>query len=323
MGNESFWIEVIQKWNDSLPVKSDKSTGRWFHQWMPSRSNSRLRVAIQGVRASFHDVAARQVFPGKKLALVECASFPILCQALERGQADVALMAIENSIAGSILPNYVLLEKHRFWIESELYLKIELFLLALPGQKLKDLRYAQSHPMAILQCADFLGRHPHLVPVEASDTAESARELRELGRVGTAAIASRLAAKEYGLKIFASRIESGEQSFTRFLVLKRRPRSRDPKPAKGANKVTLRFEVSSRRGSLARVLQALADAGWSGTKIQSVPIPRRPGSFSIHLDAVREKAGQGHAELLRVLKPEVQKLVLLGAYRSSPLRGRK
>jgi prephenate dehydratase len=235
--------------------------------------------------------------------------------------AGHAVMAIENSIAGSLLPNYVLLERHRFWIEAELRLRIELCLLALPGQKLRDLRHAQSHPVAILQSAEFLRQHPWLTPIEAADTAESAREIRERGRVGIAAIASRLAAKEYGLKVFASKIESGELSYTRFLVLRRRARGSDATlvtRSRTCNKLSLRFEVSSRRGSLARALQALADAGWSGTKIQSVPIARKPGIFSIHLDAVREgRAGLPVVAVLRALKPHAQRLALMGAYRSA------
>src|SRR3954462_10290447 len=126
-----------------------------------------LRVGIQGVKASFHDVAAREFFAGQNLELIECSSFRRLSEALANGETDFSLMAIENSIAGSILPNYILLEQFKLRVIGEIYLRIEMCLMALPGQKISDLTVVQSHPMALFQCQDFLAKHPHIKVLEA------------------------------------------------------------------------------------------------------------------------------------------------------------
>ena len=138
-----------------------------------------LRIGIQGVKASFHDVAAREYFSGEQIEVVECANFRKLCQVLCDRQTDFNLMAIENSIAGSILPNYLLLEKFNLKVIGEVYLRIEMYLIALSGQSLSDIEVVQSHSMALLQCQDFIAKHPFLKSHEADDTAESAKEIKE------------------------------------------------------------------------------------------------------------------------------------------------
>ncbi|MBC7396344.1 MAG: prephenate dehydratase, partial [Bdellovibrionales bacterium] len=164
-------------------------------------NKTELQIAIQGVRASFHDVAARKYFGPLQVNAVECSSFPILCKALDNGNADYAMMAIENTIAGSILPNYSLLQSYGFKILGETYLRIEMSIMALPGQALSDIHFVQSHPMAILQCQDFLSTLSNIKIVEASDTAESALEIQKRSLTNYAAIASSLAAETYGLQI--------------------------------------------------------------------------------------------------------------------------
>jgi prephenate dehydratase len=241
-----------------------------------------MKVAIQGVRASFHDQAARALFPGRDLELVECPSFPVLGRALAAGEADVAVMAIENALAGSILPNYSLLERHDFRILGETYLRIELCLMALPGQTTEDIHTVLSHPMALIQSEEFLHRElPKARLVEASDTADSARQIREERLAGHAAVAPRLAADVYGLDLLHAGIETNRLNYTRFLVVGRRD---DTEVPKGANKASLRFETPHRPGSLVEVLEIFRDCELNLTKIQSIPIVGKPYQYSFHVD---------------------------------------
>ena len=247
-----------------------------------------MKVAIQGVKASFHDVAARKFFKTEEVIPVECVSFPVLGKTLLSGQADFAMMAIENTIAGSILPNYSLLEAHGFKILGETYLRIEMCLLALPGQKLSEIRSVQSHPMAILQCTDFLSTLSDLKIIEASDTAESALEIQKRGLKNHAAIASRLAAETYGLEILADNIETNRSNYTRFLTL---CRSEDVKPNPRATKASIRFETPDSPGTLVKALQVFQRHSVNMTKIQSIPILGKPYQYGFHVDLEWDQEG--------------------------------
>jgi prephenate dehydratase len=145
-----------------------------------------MKIAIQGGQASFHDMATRQYFTGRRVELLECQTFRQLCRRLLEKEADLAVMAIENSLVGSILPNYALLQEYPFFIIGETYLHIQQNLMALPGQSLADIQYIRSHPMALHQCSDFLESHPGIRVIETFDTAESAREIREKEMKGVA-----------------------------------------------------------------------------------------------------------------------------------------
>lgn len=257
-----------------------------------------LKIGIQGVKAAFHDVAAREYFSGETLELVECSSFRALCEALVEGRTDLSVMAIENSIAGSILPNYLLLEKFKLRVIGEVYLRIEMNLMALPGQSIAELKFVQSHPMALFQCEDFLADHPALKVLEHADTAESAKEIAEKKLFGVGAIASALAAEVYGLEILGRGIETNKQNYTRFLIVSRSTESlaagasvsantansSDSAANEAANKASLRFEMSHQAGSLLNVLQIFADLKINMTKLQSVPILGRPYEYAFHVD---------------------------------------
>jgi len=269
-----------------------------------------LKVAIQGVRASFHDVAARKFFQNRDIQPLEYASFPALGQALARGEADIALMAIENSIAGSILPNYSLLEAHRFKILGEVYLAIEMNLMALPGQSIDQIKTVQSHPMALLQCEDFLLAHPHLQVLEGTDTAESAKNVREKNIKGQAAIASRLAAETYGLEILAASIQSNQQNMTRFLVI---CRSEDYHPDPRSNKSSIRFEAPDKPGSLVKILEILERHQINMTKLQSVVIPGRPYEYAFHVDLEWQDRTQYDQALAEVAQ-RANQLLHFGTY---------
>ncbi|HWZ34767.1 MAG TPA: prephenate dehydratase domain-containing protein, partial [Mucilaginibacter sp.] len=178
----------------------------------------KTRVAIQGIRASFHEEAAFKYF-GENIQTIECNSFKQTFDALENNEADYVVMAIENSIAGSILPNYSLLLNYNFPVIGEIYLPIQLHLMALPGVSFDQIKYVTSHPIAIRQCIDFFDEYPHLKIVESSDTAACAKRIHDEKLTDTVAIANNLAAKLYELDIIERRIESNKKNFTRFLIL--------------------------------------------------------------------------------------------------------
>lgn len=281
---------------------------------MSSKLNpaKQLRVAIQGVQASFHDVALRKYFKNTSCVALEFQTFGALCKSLKSGDADFGVMAIENTIAGSILTNYGLLEANEFKILGEVYLRIEMCLMALPDTGINDVRYVQSHPMAILQCQEFLQTLKNVQILEFSDTAESAKEIKEKNLKSHAAIASRLAAEVYGLKILSENIETDHQNFTRFIVLCRKDNYHEPDHA---NKASVRFETEHKPGSLAEVLQVLSDYDVNMTKIQSVPILGKPYQYGFHVDLewVDEKKYQ---LALALIKSKVLNWVHFGNYLS-------
>src|ERR1700744_2437540 len=209
--------------------------------------DKRTRVAIQGIRASFHEEAAFMHF-GEDIQTIECNSFKQTFEALQDKEADYVVMAIENSIAGSILPNYSLMLSYSFPVVGEVYLPIQLHLLALPGVKFEDVKYVTSHPIAIRQCVDFFDEYPHLQMVESSDTAACAKRIRDEQLTDTVAIANTLAATMYGLEVMERRIESNKKNFTRFLIITHHENSVKPK----ANKASLCFKVRIKVGSLAK-----------------------------------------------------------------------
>ena len=275
-----------------------------------NKKQARNRVAIQGISGSFHEMAAGTFF-GEKIQTIECLTFHRLCEALKSGEADHAVMAIENSIAGSILPNYFLLQEYHFSIVGELYVPIHMHLLALPGVKLKDIRTIESHPMAIRQCTDFLHGLSHVQIRESDDTALSAKRVKEENLTDTAAIANERAAKLFGLQIIEKRIETHKKNFTRFLILKRRSL-----PENNCNKASLSFEVPHAVGSLAETLMTLKNNRINLTKIQSIPIIGKPSEYSIHVD-VEWKSRKDYDAAIRQILLQVHNLNILGEYKKA------
>lgn len=270
------------------------------------------RIAIQGITASFHEVAAITYFD-EAIEPVECLTFHALCEALKNGKADYAVMAIENSIAGSILPNYFLLQEYHFSIMGELYLPIHMHLLALPGTQLKDVRFIESHPMAIRQCSDFLHRLNGVEIRESDDTALSARKVSEKKLKDTAAIANELAAKKFGLTILEKRIETHKKNFTRFLVL-----SRKNGQSGESNKASLSFEVANEVGSLADTLMTFKNNRINLSKIQSIPVVGKPSEYSIHID-VEWKSRKNYDQAMREVMRQVRNLNILGEYKKGKI----
>jgi prephenate dehydratase len=238
-----------------------------------------IRVAIQGIKASFHEEAAYKFF-GKDIDTLECNSFKHTCEALEKKDADFVVMAIENSIAGSLLPNYTLIRDYNFSIAGEVYLPIQLHLMALPGVKFEDIKYVTSHPIAIRQCIDFFDEYPHLQVVESTDTAACAKKIRDEELKDTVAIANTLAAELYGLNIIERRIESNKKNYTRFLILKRDKSDDD----KNVNKASICFQVSNHVGALSKVLNIFAENEVNLTKIQSMPVLGKRNEYYFYVD---------------------------------------
>lgn len=267
-----------------------------------------VKVAIQGGRASFHEIAARNYFKDD-VEMIECGSFPILCETLKKEEVDYAVMAIENSIAGSILPNYALLQKFDFLIIGEIYLRIEQNLMALPGTTIDKIEKARSHYMALLQCQDFLQKYPHIKLEEYHDTADSARDIRVNGEKNVAAIAGRYAAELYNLDILAESIETEKKNYTRFLILSRDKRYK----TENKNKATISFHLPNRVGALADVLRVIVENNINLTKIQSLPIIGRPNEYTFYVDC--EFFNYEDFKKSIEIKNIVENLRILGEYR--------
>lgn len=266
------------------------------------------RVAIQGIRASFHEEAAFKFF-GEDIHTIECNSFKKTFEALEKREADYVVMAIENSIAGSILPNYSLMMSYGFPIVGEIYLPIQLHLMALPGVKFEDIKNVTSHPIALRQCIDFFDEYPHLNMVESNDTAACAKRIREEGLTDTVAIANTLAAKLYGLDILERRIESNKKNFTRFLIITHH----DTQVKRTPNKASLCFQVSNKVGSLAKVLNIFAEQNLNMSKIQSMPVLGKPSEYNFYVD-VEWKDSKNYDTAIRQMLKYTHNFNVLGEY---------
>ncbi len=237
-------------------------------------------ICIQGYEGSFHQVAARQFF-GKQVKVIPCASFrQLIKQTLDPTVSAGAVMAIENSIAGSILPNYNLLQKANLKVVGEVYLSISQNLLVNKGVSLSDIKEVHSHPMAILQCLDFLESYPFKL-IETEDTALSAKHVHQHKSKHIAAIASKLAAELFNLEIVAPDIQTQKNNITRFLILQR---TKDAKPIIGADKASIYFQTNHSKGILAKVLTEVAKTGINLSKLQSMPIPGSHFKYGFYAD---------------------------------------
>ncbi|MBL7757801.1 MAG: prephenate dehydratase [Chitinophagaceae bacterium] len=267
-------------------------------------------VAIQGYEGSFHQMAA-QLFFGKQVPVITCDSFrDVVRIAGNKRESDGGVMAIENSIAGSILANYNLLQKSNLRIVGELYLQIRQHLLVNPGVKLEDIREVHSHTMALQQCYGFLDKHNWKL-VETEDTALSARHVHQHKSKHIAAIASKLAAELFDLDVLAPNIHTLKNNYTRFLILRREDQSEE---VTGADKASLYFHTDHSKGSLARVLTRIAEGGINLSKLQSFPIPGSDFKYSFHADMEFESAEQFY-EVVKSITPLTEDLKIYGVYK--------
>lgn len=284
----------------------------------PSDSESELpplRVGIQGVPGAFHDIAARFYFQGRTLEMSPALSFPDLVRQIESGEADTGLMAIENTLAGSLMANYKLLNQASLSITGEIYLRIKQNLMALPGETIADLKEVHSHPIAIEQCREFFQAYPGIRLVEVEDTALAARNIHANQLRGIGAIASATAASLYDLDILAPSIETNKLNFTRFLVL---DRASEAQTVEGADKVSVHFATGHAVGSLYKVLAVLAAYGVNLTKIQSAPIIGKPWEYMFYVDFIVE-GNVGYEQAIEAIRPLTNELKILGAYKQGQL----
>lgn len=269
-------------------------------------------IAIQGIEGSFHHLVAQQYY-GQQVEVLECMSFAEVTKGLASGEATEGVMAIENSIAGSILPNYALIDENNLKVVGEHYIPIEMNLMAMPGQKIETIKKVYSHPMALLQCKEFFKKYPHIKLIEDADTASVAKRISEKGSTKVGAVASRAAASLFGLEILAESIHTKKSNATRFLIIS--TKKKEPNGEK-IDKASLKFELESKRGSLVSVLNILRDFNLDMTKIQSMPIIETPWKYSFFIDVIFED----HTEFQKamgILEVMTEQLTILGTYKNS------
>lgn len=267
-----------------------------------------LPVAIQGYEGSFHQVAARS-FYGKQVEILPCATFSeVIKEASSKKNTMGGIMAIENSIAGSILPNYNLLQKSSLHVSGEVYLQIDQHLMVNPGVKISDIKEVHSHPMALLQCTGYLNNHAWRL-VETEDTALSAKHVHQRKSKHIAAVAGSLAAELFGLKIISPNIHDVKNNYTRFLVLQQKETEVD-----GANKASINFHTDHAKGRLAEVLSLIADAGVNLSKLQSFPIAGSQFKYGFHADLEFDHLNQ-YNDVMKELKIRTEYLKVLGVYK--------
>ena len=281
------------------------------------REDVPLRVTYQGVEGSYSHLAAQRMYGGRSggVLLTGADSFRAAAEAVVRGTADLALLPIENTTAGSINETYDLLAEGHLTITGEVVSAIEHCLLALPGTRLEDVRVVMSHPQALAQCNAFFAAHPHLRAQVEIDTAGSARKVRELGDASHAAIASASAATTYGLAIVARGIQTERGNATRFVEVSLRPA---PVPEERVAKTSLVLALADRPGALGEVLMRFAARSISLTKLESRPIPATPWSYRFYLDALGHAAAEPFRAVLDEIRPLTVELRVLGTYGADP-----
>ena len=271
-------------------------------------------VAIQGIKGSFHHIVSQEYFDDTTDVL-ECLTFDRVVSSLINEETDAVIMALENSIAGSIIPNYALIDDSNLHIVGEHYLDIQHNLMALSGQSIEDIKEVYSHPMAILQCKAFFRKHPNIKLVEDKDTAEVAQRISLNQTKGVAAIASTLAAEIFDLDIIASSIQTIEHNETRFVIVKR---ENHEIPFEEINKASLKFELDHKRGSLATILNVMSDCKLNLTKIQSLPKIDTPWKYAFFVDVTFD-AYSDYDKAKAIMSLMAQEFKVLGEYKNAKL----
>ena len=268
-------------------------------------------IGIQGIKGSFHHIVANNYFE-ENINLIEYLSFEELILNLFNDKIDYAIMAIENSTAGSIIPNYALIDEYGVNIVGEYYLQISHNLIALKGQSIEDIKEVQSHPMALLQCRDFFKDNADIILIEDKDTAQVAKKISENKIKGLGAIASDLASKIYGLDIINSNIQTIKKNQTRFVILQKKDSTKNLI----FNKASVKFELDHKRGSLAAILNVLSDCKLNLTKIQSMPMIQTPWRYSFFVDVTFDKL-KDYFKAKSIIEIMAKDFKVLGEYKNS------
>lgn len=268
-------------------------------------------IAIQGAEGSNHHKVARD-FYGSDVYLKECMSFDVLVDSLLDRSANLGVMALENTIAGSIIPNYALIDKFNLHIIGEKYLHIHHHLMGLKGQKIDDIREVWSHPMALLQCKEFFKKYPHIKLVEDVDTADVAKRISKENLVGIAAIAPKIAAEIFNLEVIEDEIQTIKDNATRFVIVQTQQPNNE---SDEINKASLKFELNHKRGSLAAILNVLSDCKMNLTKIQSIPVIETPWKYSFFVDITFDTL-KNYKKAVAIIGIMAEKCKILGTYKN-------
>ncbi|MEI6865925.1 prephenate dehydratase [Flavicella sp.] len=270
-----------------------------------------MKIAIQGIKGSYHHIVAEHYF-GKNNEMEECMTFAEMPDKVLSESVDIAVMAIENSIAGAILPNYVLIDEANLNVVGEYYLPIHHNLMALKGQKISDIKEVYSHPMALLQCRKFFRQYPHINLIQDRDTADVAKRITDKQLRGVAAVASSLAAEIYGLEILASEIQTIKNNQTRFVIVEKKGKDIVEFPTKAS----IKFVLKDKSGSLGEVLIELANHKVNLSKIQSLPIIDKPWEYAFFADLVFIDYIE-YKNALKDIRTKVSSCKVLGEYKKS------
>lgn len=275
------------------------------------------RIAIQGGSGAFHEIAAREFFQGEQVEIIPCVTFPDLFKSIQEDEDIIGIVAIENTIAGSLLQNYDRLRKSGCVVVGEHKLRISHQLCALPGQKLEDIKEVHSHPIALMQCEDYLGEHHYMRVVESDDTAMSAEEIRINHISGRAAICSRLAAEKYDLEILSEEIETNKRNFTRFLIIAAPGKAKTLFNPENSDKSTVVFTLPHAEGSLAQVLSILSFYKINLTKIQSLPVIGHEWEYQFYISLTYNDYTR-YRQSLDAIRPLLKDFEVLGEYLEAP-----
>lgn len=271
------------------------------------------KVVIQGLAGSFHDEVAREYFGNNRINVVSASSFEGVAKILNQDNSiHYGVMAIENSIAGSLLQNYRILRENDFWISGEIYHKIQHQLLALPGQSIEDINIVESHPMALLQCTNFLSQYEHIKVIESSNTAVSAKKISDNQLKGTATIASNTAADIYGLEKLFENVQNKQINYTRFVVFSREPQYSS---IGVADKASIYIRVPHDKGSLLKAIQDIARHDINISKLQSYPVSGELNTYYFHIDLEFKNINQ-YESCIEDLKQSTTALEELGVYKN-------
>jgi prephenate dehydratase len=268
-----------------------------------------MKIAIQGIKGSYHHEVSKKIF-NQEFNLIECDNFSEIPPLLLNKKADKAVMAIENSIAGAILPNYALLDEYNLQICGEYYLPIQHQLMALQGETIESIREVRSHPMALEQCRRFFRDYPTIKLIEEKDTAKVAKQIQENQMPGIAAIASKTAADIYNLEIIANNVQTNKDNYTRFVILSKK----NGNIPQNYNKASIKFALSHKTGSLLEILQVFKDNNINMSKIQSLPIIDKPWEYAFFSDLLFESIADFQI-IKESLNKHAHELKIFGKYR--------
>lgn len=272
------------------------------------------KIAIQGFEGCFHEMAARRYFDGEELQLIYCNTFEQLFRSVEDGDDTIGMVAIENTIAGSLLHNYELLCASGLEVAGEKKLHISHSICCLPEDDWNSIHEVHSHPVALMQCRKYLEQHQNLKSVEAADTAGAALNIMKRKLHGMAAICNAEAARRFGMKILEEHIEDNKHNYTRFLVVAKKSRAEELRKGAKTDKASLAFTISHECGSLAKVLSIFSFYGINLTKIQSLPIIGREWEYRFYID-LSYTDHKLYQQSIEAVKPLTSEFIKLGEYK--------